>query len=188
MKAVAGALVLALLCGGVSCTLPLSRFEGGRVKIDPKGERIEIVTRSGKIVEGEFLFDDGETIYVLAGRTEDSGRTSDIARADVGELTVKGLTNRSWIPWVIGLQIIPAVLLGAASESVNKGSFVEVAGRASIWGVVTGLIFAVGGKADPALKGTILPLQFVEFRKYSRYPFAPDEELKQKILDSLKKK
>jgi hypothetical protein len=178
MKAVAGALVLALLCGGVSCTLPLSRFEGGRVKIDPKGERIEIVTRSGKIVEGEFLFDDGETIYVLAGRTEDSGRTSDIARADVGELTVKGLTNRSWIPWVIG----------AASESVNKGSFVEVAGRASIWGVVTGLIFAVGGKADPALKGTILPLQFVEFRKYSRYPFAPDEELKQKILDSLKKK
>ncbi len=186
MKIVACGLMAALLVGGISCTLPVSKFEARNVKISPKGERIEVVGKDGTTIEGEFLFDDGKEIFLLAKEPEHPALALGIAREDVGSIKVKGQRNASWIPYVIGLQLIPAVLLGAAAESVNKGTFGSVAGQLSVYGAVTGLLFLLGTKPAPELKGAIRAEQLDAFRKYARYPFVPGEELKQKILESLK--
>lgn len=104
-------------------------------------------------------------------------------------MKILNVANDRWLGPVPGFQIAPAILFGAtyiSLEGSNTGSAVQLMALASIPGVVTALIFAISKPKTPGLSGEINFENAKDLLKYAWYPFVPDPELKQRILDSLK--
>lgn len=189
MKKIRWIVALALLLCGLACVVPLSEYEKGQYILKPQGERIKVMAKNGGTLEGEFLFVDEESVYFLA---EVRGGCPPKVVAEpfgkIRELKILGVRNGKWLTYVLGFQIAPAILLGAtyAAWTEDTGG-ATLAGLAAIPGIVTGLLFLTTTPSAPRLAGEIDLDRLKDFLKYARYPFVPDPELKQKILDDLKR-
>jgi hypothetical protein len=191
MSRIAVALLIIFLVFMDSCAIPQSQFSSqGKVILSPKGEKIQATTEDQKKWEGEFLFCDEQCVYILA---EEKAKlilgVKSIPIETIVHFKVDLSVNRSWIGFVFGFQLIPAVVLGitygAFANDMNGG--LALAGAGSIPGALSLLFFSLGQPSKPELKGKINYSELKELQKYARYPFTPNPEQKQKILENLDK-
>jgi len=188
MSKIAAALTLSFLAILNSCAIPGREFYRGKVRLTPKGERIQIATKDQKKWEGEFLFSDEQNVYLLKEGVQGiPPEVASIPLETIARLKVKVIVNRSWKGYVLGFQTAPAIVLGltyGVHEHDGAGGLI-VAGLAAIPGVLSYLLFATSQPHQPELEGAIDAARLIEFQKYARYPFALEPEQKQKILESL---
>jgi len=182
-------IALALLLGGLACAIPLSEYQKNHYVLKPQGERIKVTDKNGGALVGEFLFVDEESVYVLEETRRGAPPKVVIEPFErIQSIKILGITNGKWLGFVLGFQIAPAILFGATYASYSgQGEGITMALLAAIPGIVTSTLFLSTTPAAPSIAGEIGLDKLKEFLKYARYPFIPDPELKQKILDDLKR-
>lgn len=189
MKKFQGIISLVLLLGTLACVIPLSEYEKNHYVLKPQGERIKVTAKNGGTLVGEFLFVDEESVYVLEEIQRGSPPKIVIEPFErIQSIKILGITNGKWLGFVLGFQIAPAILLGATfAANSDNSDWVKLVGVASIPGVVTSLLFWLTTPGAPTLEGKIDLDKMRDFLKYARYPFIPNPELKQQILEGLKR-
>lgn len=185
-KWIAAGLIPAFL-SAAACQLPPTKFVNGKPLLKAEGDTAVVKSRAGKEIRGEFLFCDESSIVLLL-RAE-SGLPSEIkevAYSEIESFRVDAFVNRAWLGYVLGFQFLPAVLLGIAASG-DHGPGGKTFGLALAPGLVTGLLFYLGQPRRPEVRDGVTFEKAKKLRKYARYPYTPEAELKQKILDSLRK-
>jgi len=188
MAKIAAALGLAFLVLISSCAIPAREFHKGKVKLSPAGETIRIEAKDQKKWEGEFLFCDEQSVYLLnEGAPGTKSEVTSIPLETISRLKVKTYVNRSWKGFVLGFQIAPAIIIGLTygSHADDATGGLELAGALAIPGALSYLLFAASQPHQPELKGVINHERLKELQKYARYPFMLNPEQKQKVLESL---
>lgn len=174
----------------VSCIIPPKQFPNRQVALSPKGETILVSTRDQKKVEGEFLFCDEQTVSVLVQKADVvPSEVLEFPYADIQRLKVKTYVNKSWVGFVLGGQLLPAIMLGVEAANYNDGSshsMLEIAGPLAIWSAVSGLLFLTSSPRQPQLAGDITLDRMTAIQKYARFPYVPTPDQKKIILDGLK--
>lgn len=191
MSRISVTLILAFLLIFQSCLIPQKEFYSHRkALLSPKGEKIKVTTEDQKKWEGEFIFHDEQFVYLLMeNKQETRSEVMSIPVETIVHIKVDLFVNRHWKWYVVGFQIIPAIVLGItyATYADDLGGGLIMAGISSIPGGLSYLLFSASQPKQPELKGKIDYEKLKELQKYARYPFTPNPEQKHKILESLVK-
>jgi hypothetical protein len=191
MSRISVTLILAFLLIFHCCIIPQKEFDSHRkVLLSPKGERIKVTTEDQKKWEGEFIFHDEQFVYLLMeNKQEIHSEVMSIPIETIVHIKVDIFINRQWKWYILGFQIIPAIVLGLtyAAYSDDTGGGLGMAGVLSIPGGLSYLLFSTSQPKQPKLKGKIDYEKLKELQKYARYPFIPNPEQKRKILENLVK-
>jgi len=177
------------LAFSMSCAIPPKRFANGQVVLDPRGETILVTTQGQRTVGGEFLFCDQQAIFVLIPPVGSfAPEIVECPYANILRLKVKTYVNKSWIVFVLGGQIIPAIALGleAAGYSEGPDSTLGYTGKLAILGALSSLLFFASTPRQPQLAGEITLERMIDIQKFARYPYVPSLDQKKIILEGLK--
>lgn len=190
MSRISLTLLLIFLLIFQSCFIPQKEFvPDQKALLSPKGERIQITTEDQKEREGEFIFLDEQFVYLLKeNKLDPLSEVKPIPIEDIIHIKVDMIANRHWKKYVLGFQIIPAVVLGltAAIYAEDPGGGLALAGLGSIPGLLSYVLFSTS-QPKTELKGKTDYEKLKQLQKYARYPFTPNPEQKNKILENLVK-
>lgn len=152
----------------------LSCVVSKKVRLSPEGQGIRIDLKSGPRVKGELLsFQDGQ--FFLLDKSEGPGRIVRISGADVVSVRIKSLANLNWIPFVIGLEVVPAALLNGTYMVASEGKLPPAMLLLFLPAIFTTLGFAKVDSWESFEDVLIGP--HVSIRKYARFPqgLTPDQ-------------
>jgi len=144
------------------------------VRLSPEGQGIRIDLKSGPRVKGELLsFQDG--VFYILDKSERPGRIVRISGADVVSVRTKGFANLNWIPFVIGLEVVPAALLNGTYMGENRGQLHPAMLLLFLPAIFTTLAFATVDSWESFEDVLIGP--DISIRKYARFPqgLTPDQ-------------
>jgi len=144
------------------------------VRLSPEGQEIRVNLKSGKSVKGELLsFQEG--IFYILDNSEGPRRIARISGADVASAQIKGFRNQKWVPFVIGLEVVPAAVLIATYMGESTGDFDAAMLLALLPAVLTTLAFSATRSEETFEEVLIGP--DISIRKYARFPngLTPDQ-------------
>jgi len=166
------ALILAVLvlCQ-ISCVVPSIP---SRVRLSPEGQEIRVDIKGGQRVRGELLSFQDRVFYIL-DKSEGQGRIVKISGADVSSVRIKGFRNLNWIPFVIGLEVVPATVLTATQIGENNGQLNSLMLLTFLPAILTTLAFGLA-KSEESFREVLIGPD-LSIRKYARFPqgLTPDQ-------------
>ena len=145
-----------------------------RVRLSPEGQEIRADLKSGQSVKGELLsFQEG--VFYILDKSEGPGRIARISGADVASVRIKGFRNLKWIPFVVGLEVVPAAVLIGTYMGESNGDVDPEMLLALLPAVLTTLIFAATRSEESFEEVLIGP--DISIRKHARFPngLTPDQ-------------
>lgn len=145
----------------------------------PIGNSIDITMKDNMgYTDLELLFIFEDTLYTL----NSDSKVFPIPISQIDLMSVSGYSDRSWIFAVIGLQVIPAFLMGAAASSVNTDGAWNITGIMLIPAALEFVLFEVSTPGAPTFKNP-LENNIPALKKYARYPIELSRE-KINIIES----
>jgi hypothetical protein len=133
----------------------------------PVGNKIDLkMANNSEYPDLEFLFVFEDTLYTLYN----SSKVFPIPIKSVSQITVNGYSDRNWIMPVLGLQVIPSIAIGIASNTV-KGSGVGfiLTGLLLIPAAIEVILFETSTPEAPEYKD-LTEKNISKIKKYARYP------------------
>lgn len=178
----AASLALMLLLVGCTPTAVISLSETGDEAI--------VETPQGRLT-GELVGVADSLLYVVVHESEGAsttrmpGRLVGIAPTSVRTIKIRGYSVKSWIPGVIILQVIPAILMGIAASQVEAEGALGVTAVLMVPAGVTALLFGAATPAHPGAEAPLTDDALQRLRKYARYPQGLQPAYLQALLQQL---
>jgi hypothetical protein len=140
------------------------------------GETTTLTVKS-QPVEAELLCIADSCLYVIpaagacAKYSLTSGSVYALPYRDLQGTEVENIANNDWTYGILLMEVVPAILMGAAAASYGEGeSFLPVTGALLIPAALNALLFAGGTAETPAVNGAASPDAYRELRRYARFP------------------
>jgi hypothetical protein len=143
----------------------------------PVGNEVDIkLTNDSEYTDAELLFISKDTLYSLSMNS--AVQLHHIK--DVKQIKVNGYSDRSWIFAVLGMQVLPAIVLGVTAESAGSDGGFALSAVLLIPAVAEFILFEASTPKAP-LYTKPLENKISSLRKYARYPY----ELQREQIDAL---
>ena len=151
-----------------------------KADLSPEGQGIRIDLKSGHRVDGELLSFQAGVFYVI-DKSEGHPRIIEIASADLVSASIRGLANKKWIGYIIGLEAVPAAIF--AGEWADNTKIGAEALLLSLPAILTTLIFATNRAGSPSFRTDgIGTMAAADMRKYARFPQGLSPDLIDELL------
>ena len=153
-------------------------------QVTPRGERMSLRVH-GRDLTMELLFFGDSVIYVqpsystaVMNQTAPTGIYS-VGYESVENLEIEDIANKDWIYGVIFMEVLPAVLMGAAAASYGDGEgFLPVTGALLLPAALNTLLFVAGTPETPSVNYGVSRERCLKLQRYARFPQGlPPEQL-----------
>ncbi len=171
-----------------------------KVVLQPTGEIAKVVffnkeRSSAKIisVEGELFYIDSNSVYLFKENSSNNKLSSDfkikgnLYHIKLSEIVIMNLpyfSNDEWVEKVVYLQVVPAVLLGVAAglhtENPSTGAMISIVMLSPA--AITSLFF-ISSEPDPEIDKNSSMSEINDYRKYSRFPYTMNEDIRRGIFN-----
>lgn len=174
-KKILSVILAALWLSQLSCVIP------NEPNLSPEGQKIRLDLKSGHKVDGELLsFQDG-VLYVV-DKSEKHPRIIEIASADLVSANIRGLANKKWIGFVLGLEVAPAAIF-VAELATHTDKAGEGALLLTLPVILTTVLFATNPARSLSFRTEDMEtMSAASIRKYARFPQGLSPDLLDELL------
>jgi hypothetical protein len=140
------------------------------------GETTTLTVKSHP-VEAELLCIADSCLYVIPAADAcakyrlTSGAVYTVPYLELQGMEVENIANNDWTYGILLMEVVPAILMGAAAASYGEGeSFLPVTGALLIPAALNALLFVGGTAETPSVDKNGSPNAYRELRRYARFP------------------